>query len=190
MNLKPILEGILFLMGDEGISFEQINKILETSDSELNQAITDLISDYENDDRGIRLEQFGEIYKLVTKKEHKDYYQKLYENEINSPLSQSVLETLAIVAYSGPIVRSQIDEIRGVDASYSLRKLINRNLIEEKGKSELPGRPNLYGITDYFFDYFGIKSIDELPTIVATEAISDDTNLFESKYVDSQNKNP
>ena len=97
-------------------------------------------------------------------------------------LSTSALETLAIIAYNQPMVRSQIDEVRGVDSSYNVRRLVLKGLIEEKGRSELPGRPILYGTTDKFLSHFGISSLAELPKIESDEEIDEDVDLFESKY--------
>ena len=117
------------------------------------------------------------------KKECHEYLEKLVEVEENAVLSQSALETLAIIAYNEPITRIQIDEIRGVNSSYVLRKLLLRDLIKEVGRSDLPGKPFLYATTPKFLDYFGLSSIEELPKIEIEdgEAVNE-TNLFESKY--------
>ena len=118
-----------------------------------------------------------------TKKDNKEYLQRLVEIEENEYLSQSALETLAIIAYNEPITRTSIDAIRGVNSSYVVRKLVLKELIKEVGKSDLPGRPILYGTTDRFLDYFGLNSKEDLPklNLVDKEEI-DETNLFESKY--------
>ena len=115
--------------------------------------------------------------------EYKEYYQKMVDIE-SDMLSTSALETLAIIAYNQPIVRNQVDEIRGVDSSYNIRKLVLKGLIEEKGKSELPGRPILYGTTNKFLDHFGLESINDLPKIEEVEE-KDEVDLFESKYQES-----
>ena len=184
MNLLPVLEGLLFIRGAEGISLKELKAILETeSDKELKDMIVELQEGYLQADRGIMMEKFGDHLKLVTKKEHQSYYQKLVEIDENSNLSQSALETLAIIAYNTPITRVKVDEIRGVSSSHIIRKLISRNLIKEEGRSDLPGRPILYGITSEFLDHFGLNSIDDLPELEKLE-IGDieDTDLFESKY--------
>ena len=103
--------------------------------------------------------------------------------EKNDSLSQSSLEVLAIIAYNMPITRSKIEEIRGVDSTYAIRKLTFLNLIEEVGRSELPGRPILYGITNGFLDYLGLKSIDELPKLeIISNESNDEVELYDSKY--------
>lgn len=181
MNYKGLIEGLLFVSGDEGLTLIDLCSIIGVDDDIILSNINGLISDYENSDRGIRIELFGESYKLVTKKEYKEYLKKLVPDE-EDLLTQSNLETLAIIAYNQPITRMQIEEIRGVNSSHVVRKLLMRDLICEKGRSDLPGRPILYGTTDFFLDYFGINSLDKLPQIELPESDDVETNLFESKY--------
>lgn len=181
MNYKGLIEGLLFVTGDEGLTLIDLCSIIGVSDNIILSSLNELINDYKNSDRGIQIELFGESYKLVTKKEYKEYLKKLVPDE-EDLLTQSNLETLAIIAYNQPITRIQIDEIRGVNSSHVVRKLLMRDLICEKGKSDLPGRPILYGTTDFFLDYFGINSLDKLPKIEVPESDDEETNLFESKY--------
>ena len=183
--MKAVVEGLLFLVGDEGLTIEDISNIIEKSTEEVENILKELIADYEDDSRGIQIEYLGNHYKLTTKPIHKEYYQKLAVTEENSELSQSALETLAIIAYNAPITRIDIDNIRGVNSTYVIRKLLLKGLIEEVGKSDAPGRPKLYNITQDFLDYFGLGSINELPAIEQPEeVIDDDKNLFESKYTE------
>lgn len=178
-----IIEGILYVVGDEGISFEQLQDILEIEDSKLNEVLDILKKTYENEVRGFRLEFLGNKYKLTTKKEHAKYFEKLIENDKKDNLTQSALETLAIIAYKSPITRAQIDEIRGVDSVYQIKRLMYRNLIKEAGKSNLPGRPILYTVTEEFLDYLGLQNIEQLPVINETVSKEDkETDLYESKY--------
>lgn len=181
MNYKGLIEGLLFVVGDEGLTLIDLCSIIGVSDDVILNSLNDLIKDYENSDRGIRIELFGESYKLVTKKEYKEYLKKLVPDE-EDLLTQSNLETLAIIAYNQPITRVHIDEIRGVNSSHVIRKLLMRDLICEKGRSDLPGRPILYGTTDFFLDYFGINSLNQLPQIELPDSDDSETNLFESKY--------
>lgn len=183
MNLKAILEGILFVVGDEGISIEKLEKIMGISLDELNKILNEYRVDLENSDRGLQLEKYNDNYKLVTKKEHAEYYKKLVDNEVSDVLSPAALETLAIIAYNGPITRNMIDEVRGVNSIYVIRKLVLKNLVKEVGRSEMAGRPILYGVTDQFLDYFGLKSLDDLPTI-SEEGDNEEMELFSSKYTE------
>lgn len=181
MNLKAVLEGLLFVVGDEGISKEKLLKILDISEEKLQKIIDEYDKDLQSDDRGFRLEEYNNNYKLVTKKEHADFYKSLVDEEVTDTLSPAALETLAIIAYNQPITRIMVDEIRGVSSAYVMRKLVLKNLIKEVGKSELPGRPLLYGVTDQFLDYFGLSSLDDLPKIDEEETV-EDQDLFTSKY--------
>ena len=191
MNFKAVVEGLLFVCGDEGLSLDEISKLIEKDKIERSEIIKSLYTDYENNDRGMHIEYLGNKFKLTTKAEHKDFYKKLVNEEQNSILSQSALETLAIIAYNGPITRIDIDNIRGVNSSYVIRKLLLKGLIEETGRSESAGKPRLYNITSKFLDYFGLGSISELPKIIEKEETSEndeETNLFASKYKEETKK--
>ena len=176
-----LVEALLFVAGDEGLTEKQLIELTELKEKELKEIIENLKKQYESNDRGIRIEIFGETIKLVTKKEYKEYIKKFVPDE-EELLTQSNLETLAIIAYNQPITRNQIEEIRGVGSSHIIRKLLITNLIKEIGRSELPGRPILYGTTDFFLDYFGITSLEQLPHIEIEEEEEEKKNLFESKY--------
>lgn len=183
MNSKAVIEGLLFISGEEGLSLEKICDIAEIDKSKANSILKELFEDYNNDERGIQIEYLGNKFKLTTKPEHKEFYKKLIIEEKNSPLSQSSLETLAIIAYNGPITRVDIDEIRGVNSSYVIRKLLLKDLIEEVGKSEQAGRPKLYNVTNSFLDYFGLGNTKDLPKIeFEKNTIDNETDLFKSKY--------
>lgn len=183
MNLQGVLEGILFVVGDEGVTLKQICDILEIEMEEAKVLLKDLKATYENDNRGIRISYLGDAFKLTTKKEHKDYYKKLVENPETNMLSQAALETLAIIAYNQPITRVEIDDLRGVSTSHMIRKLLAKGLIKESGKSTMPGRPNLYATTSEFLDYFGIASINDLPDIsLVSEEENKESDLFTSIY--------
>ena len=184
MNKQAVLEGLLFVSGDEGLTKEQLMELLEIDENNLNEIIDNLKDKYIKDDSGITLKMLGNHYKLTTKEEHKEYYEKLVEIEEGN-LSEASLETLAIIAYNQPVTRLTVDEIRGINSSYVVRKLVARELIEEKGRSDSPGRPILYGVTDKFLDYFGLSSIEDLPEIKETETKDEDVDLFESKYKES-----
>ena len=181
MNLKAVLEGMLFVAGDDGVSASKLAEIMEIDSSEVLKLIDELSEDCKSESRGVQVKQFGDLYKFVTKEEHSKYYKKLVDEDISDSLSNSALEILAIVAYNQPITRVTIDEIRGVSCAHIVRKLVMKNLIKEVGKSELPGRPLLYGVTDQFLDYFGLKSLDDLPEI-KVETESGEKELFDSKY--------
>ena len=184
MNMKAVVEGLLFVSGEDGLTIEEICNITEKEKNEISSIIKELYNDYESNERGMHIEFLGKKFKLTTKTEHKEYYKKLVNEEENSILSQSALETLAIIAYNGPITRINVDEIRGVNSSYVIRKLLLKGLIEEVGRSDAAGKPRIYNVTHKFLDYFGLGSIEELPEIILDENENDinDVNLFNSKY--------
>lgn len=185
MNRVAVLEGLLFVVGDDGLTLKQIMDILEVDIDEAKAIVMELQQLYEDEKRGIKINILGDRFKLSTKKEHRSYYQKLLETPESNSLSQAALETLAIVAYNEPLTRIEIDEIRGVNSRDMLRKLVAKGLIKEEGRSDLPGRPILYATTNEFLDYFGLASREELPKFEKqVEQDSDDTDLYYSKYVE------
>lgn len=178
-----IIEGLLYVQGDLGLTLEQVSDILEISKDEAKELINKLKQEYIEEDRGLRINYLGNSFKLTTKEEHKEYFQKLLVNPKNNTLSNQALETLAIIAYNEPITRIEIDEIRGVDSVYVVRRLLAKGLIKECGKSDKPGHPILYKTTDEFLDYFGLSSKDDLPKIdILEEANNEDKDLFKSTY--------
>jgi segregation and condensation protein B len=179
--MKAVLEGLLFISGDDGISMTKIKEVLEIEEGKLNDILKELYEDYEKEERGITIKALGQKIKLVTKSEHKTYYEKYFDSETDKTLSNSALEVLAIIAYNEPITRITIDEVRGVSSSHVIRKLLIKNMVEIKGKSDLPGRPNLYGVTDRFLDYFGLSNKEDLP-VIEVEEKTGETELFDSKY--------
>ena len=182
-NKLAALEGLLFVVGDDGLSINQMMEILEITHDEAIELINELKEEYENINRGIRIHFLGNTFKLTTKKEQQQYYQKLLVNEENNTLSNSALETLAIVAYNEPITRVEVDEIRGVQTAQMIRKLVTKGLLKECGRSELPGRPILYKTTSEFLDYFGLSDISELPKITPkSEQENNELDLYKSKY--------
>ncbi len=182
MNLQAVLEGLLFVVGDEGLTLDQICDVMEIDKVTAKELLMSLKQDYESDNRGIRISFLGDAFKLTTKVEHKCYYEKLVDNPISNMLSEQALEVLAIVAYNQPITRVEVDNIRGVNSSYAIRKLVLKGLLKESGKSDMPGRPNLYCTTREFLDYFGLATINDLPKMETKSAEQTETDLFTSIY--------
>ena len=180
--MEAIIEGLLYVQGDIGLTLDQVMNILNVSEEEAKELVFNLKNSYEQENRGLRIKYLGNTFKLTTKEEHKEYYQKLLENPKNNVLSNSALETLAIIAYNEPITRVGIDELRGIDSSYVVRRLLAKGLIKECGKSDLPGKPILYKTTDDFLDYFGLSSINDLPKLEELEEDDVDKYLFKSIY--------
>ena len=191
MNNKAILEGLLFVVGEDGLSIDQIIDVIGIDEESAKILLKELKHDYENVDRGIRIDFLGNRFKLTTKYEHRQYYQKLIENPETNSLSQAALETLAIIAYNEPITRIEIDKLRGVSTTQMIRKLVAKGFIKEVGRSELPGRPILYETTSEFLDYFGLSTIKDLPDMsefieeCSETEEADDKDLYTSKYRES-----
>ena len=183
---KAVLEGLLFVVGEEGLTLDQIEDVLKIEESEAKELLFELKHDYEDESRGLRIDFLGNRFKLTTKYEHREYYQKLLENPETNTLSQAALETLAIIAYNEPITRVQIDAMRGVGTTQIIRKLVAKGFIKEVGRSDLPGRPILYETTSEFLDYFGLSTIKDLPDmncfIEENEEDNEESDLYTSKY--------
>ena len=180
--MEGILEGLLFVVGDEGLTLDDVTEVLNITEDEAKKLVHNLKTNYEKNNRGLRLNYLGNTFKLTTKEEHKEYYEKLLENPKTHTLSQAALEVLAIIAYNEPITRVDIDNMRGVDSIYVLRKLLAKGLIKEAGKSNTPGRPILYKTTDDFLDYFGLATKEDLPKIEEIVTDNEEKDLFKSTY--------
>lgn len=181
---EAAIEALLFVAGDEGLSLEEMSTLLETSTQEVYAALMQLQQKYKTAASGLTLLEVGDRFELATKKEFSAVVKKYAVSPFATSLSQAALETLAIIAYKQPVTRMEVDEIRGVQSSGSIHKLVLRGLIEEKGRIEAPGRPIIYGTTDYFMDYFGLKALTELPDISELEAEEeeDETELFYERF--------
>ncbi len=186
INWKGIVESLLFAAGDEGLSLKQIAEVLEIDEIMAESIVKDLFAEYnENEERGIMLVELAGTYQLATKKEFSPYLKKLVESPHTSALSQAALETLAIIAYKQPITRVEIEEIRGVKTERPLHTLMAKALIKEVGRAEGAGRAKLYGTTKEFLDYFGLKSIEELPELpekVDEESVQEEADLFFERF--------
>ncbi|MEH7348311.1 SMC-Scp complex subunit ScpB [Gottfriedia acidiceleris] len=184
-NLVGVLEGLLFVAGDEGISIVELSETLELSQTDVLELIENLKKEYENPNRGLQIRILANRYKLTSKREHGEFFKKLVESPSNSSLSQAALETLAIVAYQQPITRTEIEDIRGVKTEKPIQTLVSKYLIKEVGRAEGTGRAILYGTTSEFLDYFGLKNIKELPPLpqdLKMEEVEEEADLFFSKF--------
>ncbi|MEG2458064.1 MAG: SMC-Scp complex subunit ScpB [Bacilli bacterium] len=183
MNLTAVLEGILFVVGEEGISLKELTKVMEIDEATALKLLTELRREYSSDNRGIRISFLGNTFKLTTKIEHKEYYSKLITDSKVFTLSNAALETLAIICYNEPITRSKIDEIRGVYSSQIVRKLLARNFIKECGKANTLGKPTLYKTTNEFLDFFGLATKNDLPKLETKEQTNEEEmDLYKSRY--------
>lgn len=162
-SLKSIIEGLLFLSGDEGLSVKQLAEITEQRADLCARALDEMKEDFHAHGRGLQVVQIAGNYRLATLPEHASYFERLAYSPSRSTLSQAALETLAIVAYRQPITRVEIEEIRGVKSERAIQTLTGKDLIVEVGRAEAVGRPILYGTTKTFLDSFGLADLQELP---------------------------
>ncbi len=179
VNLEAITEGLLYMVGDDGIKLEQLAALINKSLEDSEAILSSIQAKYSEDTYGIELVGYGKTYKFITKKEVAPYIQELFHTTKPNTLSQSALETLAIIAYKQPITRVEIEELRGVGADMMLRKLQARNLIREAGRSDAPGKPILYEVTEEFMDSFKLYTLNELPDLPEFNTDEENENLFE-----------
>lgn len=163
-ELQRAIEAILFATG-ECMDISRLAAVLETDAADIEDAANALADMYSFDRRGIRIVRLGKGYQMVSSGEMADYVTKAMETRKPPKLSSSQLETLTIIAYYQPATKAIVEQIRGVDSSYSVAALLNKKLIEESGRLNVPGRPILYRTTPDFLRTFGISSLEELPQI-------------------------
>ena len=178
-NIEAIVEGLLYIVGEDGAKAEQIALAIEKSVEDTKIILQNIQAKYASELYGIELVCFGSIYKFISKKDVYPYAQALFGTSKPNTLSQAALETLAIIAYKQPITRVEIEELRGVGAEVMLRKLEARNLIREAGRSDAVGKPILYEVTEEFMDSFKLYTLNELPDLPEYERPEDSDNLFE-----------
>ena len=164
-ELKAILEAILFV-SPEPVPVARLMSIVGTvSKTEVVQALEILSHDLDQPGRGIQLVQVAGGYRLVTKQEYGPWLKRMEKAKTTQKLSRSALESLAIIAYKQPLVRAEIEEIRGVETSGVLRTLCERKLVRIVGRKDVPGRPIMYGTTKFFLEHFGLQDLSQLPPL-------------------------
>lgn len=169
-NTKPTnqaqIEGLLFISGDEGITLADLAKITGFMKPAVLSILQQLKEKYAHDPAtAFVLLESDQTYRLATKHELAPVIKHYFEVPLTVPLTKALLEVLAIVAYKQPITRLEIDDIRGVQSSGSLQKLMVRGLVDTAGRLDAPGRPFLYATTATFLNYFGLSSLEELPPL-------------------------
>lgn len=164
-ELKAILEAILFV-SPEPVPVARLMSIVGTASKvDIVQALGILTHDLDQDGRGIQLVQVAGGYRLVTKQEYGPWLKRMDKAKAAQKLSRSALESLAIIAYKQPLVRAEIEEIRGVETSGVLRTLCERKLVRIVGRKDVPGRPIMYGTTKFFLEHFGLQDLSQLPPL-------------------------
>lgn len=164
MDILSVIEAILFAAG-ESVPVARLSLILGTGEDEVVAAAQELRERYEREQRGMRILQLDDRLQMCSAPEFAPYISKALEQRKPPMLSQPALETLAVVAYFQPVTRAYVEQVRGVDSSYTVSALCERGLIEECGRLEVPGRPAVFRTTDVFLRTMGISSLTELPPL-------------------------
>ena len=176
-KLKPAIEAILFACGTPA-ELTKIAQALEIKEEKAEGLLKSLMDDYSSRKSGIKIVRLGKSYQMCTEKEYAEIIRTVLDLRRNSPLSQAALEVLAIIAYNQPVTKAFVEQMRGVDCSGVVSSLVARELIEEKGRLELPGRPLIYGTTENFLRCFNVSDVSELPPL--PQKNSDEENSEES----------
>ncbi|MBR5152698.1 MAG: SMC-Scp complex subunit ScpB [Clostridia bacterium] len=161
-EIQSILEAVLFSAGD-AVELEKLADIVDVDKKSLREILQKMMDSYNFERRGIHIIRMEDSYQMCTRGEYHDYVAMLAEPRRKQSLSNAAIEVLAIIAYKQPVTRSTIEHIRGVNCDYVVNRLMERNLIEEKGRLDAPGRPILFGTTQEFLRCFGVATLEELP---------------------------
>lgn len=181
---KAIIEALLYVSGEDGVTLEQMTNVLEKQEEEVLLVIEELKKDLGESYRGLALVEVAGHFQLITKRELAIFIERLVKAPRPATLSQASLETLAVIAYKQPVSRVEIEEVRGVKAEKALQTLVAKGLIKEVGRAEGTGRAILYGVTDAFLTHFGLKSLKELPEMPDASVPLEETesDLFYEKF--------
>ena len=182
-KLISALEAVLFSSG-EPVSIDRLTTVFDESVDKINKAMNELSNRLDETNSGIELVRLDNAYQLCTRTEHGEYIRKLADIRRKVPLSQAAMEVLAVVAYNQPITKAFIEQVRGVDCSSTVTSLLEKGLIEERGRLELPGKPLLYGTTKNFLRCFGVSDLSELPPLPHDQNGVDQPDLGEQLEVE------
>lgn len=183
LNIRNAIEAILFASGSS-VPASRVATALEISEKEAKKQMDALMKEYEERNGGITIIRLDDAYQMVSCEEYADPIRTVMDLRRNIPLSAAAMEVLAVIAYNQPVTKAFIEQVRGVDCSGVIGSLTAKDLIEEKGRLELPGRPLIYGTTENFLRCFSISDLSELPEIPASESSRED--LAEGGEDDSQ----
>lgn len=172
-EVKSIIEALLFTAG-EPLSIDDICDVLQIGKRSARAILNEMIESFNQERRGIQIITFNDKYQMCTRPEHFEFIRKLLKPQNKQSLSKAAIETLAIIAYKQPITRQSIDSIRGVKCDRIISNLMEKKIIKEVGRLDSPGRPILYGTTDEFLRYFGLKNLEDLPNLDVFSINSDE----------------
>lgn len=165
---KAILEAVLFTMG-ESVEVERLASVIEEDKKTTRDLLMEMKEEYEGKECGITLIELDDSFQMCTRAEMYEYLIRIAKTPRKYVLTDTLLETLSIVAYKQPVTRAEIEKIRGVSCDHAVNKLVEFGLITEVGRMDAPGRPLLFGTTEEFLRSFGVKSLEELPELSAVQ---------------------
>ena len=165
---KAVLEAILFTMGDS-VGIESLASVIEEDKKTTREILEEMMQDYSTEDKGIGLTMLEDAVQMCTKGELYEYLIKIAKAPKKFVLTDTLLETLSIIAYKQPVTRLEIERVRGVSCDHAVNKLLEYDLITEVGRLDAPGRPLLFGTTEQFLRSFGVNSIEDLPELNAVQ---------------------
>ena len=171
-EMIPAFEAVLFASG-EPVEIDRFCQIFEVDDETVVSVMEMLRDRYEKMNSAVKVIRLDFSYQLCTKKEYGDYIRTALDLRRRTPLSQAALEVLAVIAYNQPVTKAYVEQVRGVDCSGVVSTLVEKGLLEEKGRLELPGRPLLYGTTETFLRCFSLSSLNDLPEIPVDSTLED-----------------
>ena len=177
-KIKAAVEAVIFACGTP-VEAQRIAQALDISSDEVLKICGQLMDEYEKEGRGIRIVRLNDSFQMCTVEEFAQPIRTVLDLRRNTPLSQAAAEVLAVIAYNQPVTKAFVKQVRGVDCSGVISGLISRQLIEEKGRLELPGKPLVYGTTEHFLRCFNISSIEELPPLPNDEEDNDENENSE-----------
>ena len=171
-NLVPAVEALLFAAGD-GVSLSRLAASLEVPPDAALQAVETLQKQMNERGSGLAIIPLEDGFQMVSREEYAPPIRNFFELRRNTPLSQAAFEVLSVIAYNQPVTKAYVEQVRGVDCSGVVSTLVEKGLLEEKGRLDLPGRPLLYGTTQNFLRCFGLKNLDELPEVPSEDTVED-----------------
>lgn len=165
---KQVLEAVLFAMG-ESVELNKLAEVIEEDKETTRALLTEMTESYRNENRGMDIIELDGAFQMCSRPELYEYLIKIAKNPRKYVLTDTVLETLSIIAYKQPVTKLEIEKIRGVSSDFAVNKLLEYNLVTELGRLDAPGRPLLFGTTEEFLRSFGVKSLEELPALNAEQ---------------------
>lgn len=186
-EIERAVEAILFAVGDP-IELSRLSEILEVDEPSLEKVITKLRDDYDFEKRGIKIVKLENSYQMCSAPIHAPYIRKALETKRAPRLSPPLLEVLSVIAYRQPVTRAYVEQVRGVDCSYSITSLVEKGLIKESGRLDVPGKPILYRTTKEFLRVFGLETLNDLPELPEFADTEDGQVTFNELPIEENNK--